>query len=152
MDDRPKRLADYFLVVGLGDKAELCSESESADCTDLPYSTCDPITELAIMHKGDKVPKRFEVITNTSSGQSANLNAGNILSVPIFLCYCKQSQSAHEQPLPLQPICAIRCEKLYHFVITSTCGVFSEVHCDMMFNQGVSLFVLLVYSAIIHYY
>ena len=112
MDDRPKRLADYFCVVGLGDKAVLCNESESADCTDLPYSTCDPITELAILHKGDKVPERFEVINTTTNGQSANLNAGNILSVPIFLCYCKQSRSVGEHPLPLQPICAIRCDKL----------------------------------------
>lgn len=113
MDDRPKRLADYFLVVGLGDKAELCNEGESTDSTDLPYSTCDPITELAIMHKGDKVPERFEVIRTTTNGQSANLNGGNILSVPIFLCYCKQSRSIGEHPLPLQPICAIRCDKVY---------------------------------------
>lgn len=108
MDDRPKRLADYFMVVGLGDKAELCSESESEDSTDLPYSTCHPITELAIMHKGDKVPKRFKVIEETTNGQSANVNAGNVLSVPIFLCYSRESQSIDGHPLPLQPICSIR--------------------------------------------
>lgn len=116
MDDRPKRLADYFAVVGLGDKAELCSEIESPDCTDLPYSTCDPITELAIMHKGDKVPDGFKTINETTNGQSANLNAGNILSVPIFLCYSRKSRSISKHPLPLQPICSIRCDKLYRYV------------------------------------
>lgn len=130
MDDRPKRLADYFLVVGLGDKAELWSENESEDCTDLPYSTCDPITELAIMHKGDKVPEEFKVLTETTNGQSANLNAGNVLSVPIFLCYSKtkikQSRSTSENPneknpRALQPICSIRCDKLLSLCITSTC-------------------------------
>jgi len=111
MDDRPKRLADYFVVVGLGDKAELWDVGESADSIDLPYATCDPITELAIIHKGDKVPERFTTITETTNGQSANLNAGNILSAPIFLCYSRQSRSTSENPLPLQPICSIRCDK-----------------------------------------
>jgi len=108
MDDRPKRLADYFLVVGLGDTAIPNNESGSTDYIDLPYSTRNPITELAIAHKGDIVPDHFEQITETIGGQSANLNAGNILSVPIFLCYSRQPRMVGKQPAPLQPICAIR--------------------------------------------
>ena len=82
MDDKqkPHRVADYFVVVGLGSNAKH---------VDSDAARVDPITDITVIFKsrGESPPDGFTCIETTPSGHSADLNAGSLRSESCFLCY-----------------------------------------------------------------
>lgn len=64
MEGRPERIADYFVVVGVGDetisKFEQFSNDEGITLPDKP-SVQDPITDIAVYYsKHEQLPKGFK--------------------------------------------------------------------------------------------
>ena len=89
MDDRCKsqRVADYFVVAGLGPAKRLATDVDGfgdVDQTDV----VEPITDVTVIFKslGDKPPPGFECLSNTPAGFSADLNHGSIRQPSCFLC------------------------------------------------------------------
>lgn len=55
MEDKPERLVDYFVAVGLGSNAA-AFDSEQVD----HGNSCDPITDIAIIFKkNEALPKGY---------------------------------------------------------------------------------------------
>ena len=64
MEGRPERIADYFVVVGVGDegisKFEQFSNDEGITLPDKP-SVQDPITDIAVYYsKHEQLPKGYK--------------------------------------------------------------------------------------------
>ena len=60
MEGRPERITDYFVVVGLGRNVTQFEQFPSEE-VDLPQSTREPITDLAVVfHKQEACPKGFK--------------------------------------------------------------------------------------------
>ena len=88
MDDRdkPQRVADYFVVAGLGNFAKPANiDGLGEDELDV----IEPITDLAVIFKshGEKPPPGFVCIETTPAGFAADLNHGSIRQPSCFLCY-----------------------------------------------------------------
>ncbi|XP_076443222.1 C-myc promoter-binding protein-like isoform X3 [Babylonia areolata] len=86
MDEQ--RVADYFVVAGLGEGA-LPLEEISNEAAIKPGNRQDPITEIAVINRsaGEKIPKTFQCLETTPSGFPANLNHGAIRCPDLFICY-----------------------------------------------------------------
>ena len=82
MDDKekPHRVADYFVVVGLGEEPKR---------VDSDATSIDPITDITVIFKGkgETPPDGFICIETTPGGYPADLNAGSLRSESCFLCY-----------------------------------------------------------------
>lgn len=83
MDDneKPHRVADYFVVTGLGRDAERILDGEGA--------RFDPITDITVIFKskGEFPPEGFTCVEKTPTGFSADLNSGSLRGDACFLCY-----------------------------------------------------------------
>lgn len=83
MDDKekPNRVADYFVVAGLGEKPKLVSDSDG--------TRVDPITDITVIFKskGETPPDGFICVETTPNGHSADLNSGSLRGDSCFLCY-----------------------------------------------------------------
>ncbi len=83
MDDneKPHRVADYFVVAGLGQNAKRVLDAEG--------TRVDPITDITVIfkNKGEIPPDGFTCVETTPSGFSADLNSGSLRSESCFLCY-----------------------------------------------------------------
>jgi hypothetical protein len=87
MEDRPERLADYFLVVGLGRNVSRF-ELFPSDEVDIQTTPQDPITDIAVVfRKYEASPKGYHCIEKTPGGHTANLNSGTLFGGAIHLCY-----------------------------------------------------------------
>ncbi|KAK7491704.1 hypothetical protein BaRGS_00016960 [Batillaria attramentaria] len=82
------RVADYFVVAGLGEGA-LPLEEVSNEAAIKPSFRQDPITDIAVINRsaGEKVPKGFQCLETTPTGFPANLNHGSIRCPDMFICY-----------------------------------------------------------------
>ena len=80
-DEKPHRVADYFVVAGLGEKAKKILDAEG--------TRVDPITDITVIfkNKGEVPPEGFTCVEKTPSGFSADLNSGSLRSEACFLCY-----------------------------------------------------------------
>lgn len=59
MEGRPERITDYFVVVGLGRNVTQFEQFPSEE-VDVPQSTGEPITDLAVVfHKHEVCPKGY---------------------------------------------------------------------------------------------
>jgi hypothetical protein len=92
MDERPQRVVDYTIVVGLGDnpspfKVETYGEHMSLSLT-TPLNILF-VTDIAIIAKKyETCPKGFKCIEETPNGSSAGLTPGGLFnSSQLFLCY-----------------------------------------------------------------
>ncbi|XP_054286289.1 DENN domain-containing protein Crag [Macrosteles quadrilineatus] len=87
MDD--KRVADYFVVAGLPEELEPVDDISKDGYHLKWYHTKPPITDIAIVFSslGETCPKDFEMIEETPTGLSADLNHGSLRSPKVFLCY-----------------------------------------------------------------
>ncbi|XP_076102516.1 C-myc promoter-binding protein-like isoform X2 [Mytilus galloprovincialis] len=86
MDER--RVADYFVVVGLPDNPLPLEEISNEAAIKSSYKQ-DPITDICIINKslGEKLPKNYTCIAKTSSGFPADLNHGSIRCHELYICY-----------------------------------------------------------------
>ncbi|XP_055327557.1 DENN domain-containing protein 4C-like [Paramacrobiotus metropolitanus] len=86
MEDQ--RVADYFIVAGLDEKADLLKISDEAE-GDTKENIRDPITDLAIINRSDHetVPDGYFCVELTPSGVTADLNYGSFRCPELFLCY-----------------------------------------------------------------
>jgi len=57
MDGRPERLADYFVVVGVGQNLTRFEQFPSED-VDLPQTSADPITDIAVVFSRYESPPK----------------------------------------------------------------------------------------------
>ena len=80
-NEKPHKVADYFVVAGLGKDAKRILEGEG--------TRLDPITDITVIFKskGEEAPEGFTCVETTPSGFSADLNAGSLRSESCFLCY-----------------------------------------------------------------
>lgn len=86
MDER--RVADYFVVAGLPENPELLDDF--ADVGHLkPNHNQAPITDIGVIFPDfdECVPAGYELIENTPTGLSADLNHGSLRSSQCYLCY-----------------------------------------------------------------
>ena len=59
MEGRPERLADYFVVVGVGKSATQFEQFPSED-VDFPTNSSDPITDIAVVFsRHETLPKGY---------------------------------------------------------------------------------------------
>ncbi|XP_068443434.1 DENN domain-containing protein 4C isoform X2 [Clinocottus analis] len=86
IEDKGRRVTDYFVVAGLTDKSTPLEQDLSETKSSGPKA---PITDLAVINRsaGETVPEGFTCIDSTYSGQPANLNHGSLKSPELFLCY-----------------------------------------------------------------
>ena len=89
MDGRskPHRVADYFVVAGLGPNKKLATDTDGfgdIDQTDV----IEPITDVTVIFRslGDQVPSGYKCIDKTPAGFPADLNHGSIRQPSCFLC------------------------------------------------------------------
>ena len=85
--DKPQRVADYFVVAGLGDVAKPSNVDRLGQEEEL--EVIEPITDLAVILKsqGERPPPGYTCIETTPAGFSADLNHGSIRQPACFLCY-----------------------------------------------------------------
>ncbi|XP_028399036.1 C-myc promoter-binding protein-like [Dendronephthya gigantea] len=83
MDDneKPHRVADYFVVTGLSRHAERNLDGDG--------TRFDPITDVTVIFKskGEVPPEGFTCVEKTPTGYTADLNSGSLRSDSCFLCY-----------------------------------------------------------------
>ncbi|PVD19799.1 hypothetical protein C0Q70_20290 [Pomacea canaliculata] len=86
MDEQ--RVADYFVVAGLGEGA-LPLEEISNEAAIKPSYHQDPIIDIAVINRsaGEKVPNNYNCLELTPTGFPANLNHGAIRCPDLFICY-----------------------------------------------------------------
>ena len=81
-NEKPHRVADYFVVAGLGKDAKRILDAEG--------TRVDPITDITVIFKGkgEEPPDGFTCVETTPSGYTADLNSGSLRrSESCFLCY-----------------------------------------------------------------
>ena len=80
-DEKLPRVADYFVVAGLGENAKKILDAEE--------TRVDPVTDITVIfkNKGEVPPEGFTCVEKTPSGFSADLNSGSLRSEACFLCY-----------------------------------------------------------------
>ncbi|XP_019856639.1 PREDICTED: C-myc promoter-binding protein-like isoform X2 [Amphimedon queenslandica] len=92
MEERPGRIVDYALVVGLGEnvsrfKVEAYGEG-GEESLHLTTPKDVPITDIAIIAKKyETCPKGFKCIEVTSGGNNASLVSPGLFGTPLLLCY-----------------------------------------------------------------
>ncbi|CAI8047300.1 C-myc promoter-binding protein [Geodia barretti] len=95
MEGGPERLADYFLVVGLGQNVSRFEPLPSTEDVDLQTAAADPITDIAVVFKKyETSPKGYHCIEKTPGGHTANLNSGALFGGAIHLAYCRGRDKA----------------------------------------------------------
>jgi hypothetical protein len=117
MEGRPERLADYFLVVGLGQNVSRFQPLPSTEDVDLQTAAADPITDIAVVFKKyETSPKGYHCIEKTPGGHTANLNSGALFGGAIHLAYCRGDKA---------PITEIRSPSInsYNYDVTITSSV-----------------------------
>ncbi|XP_031566205.1 DENN domain-containing protein 4C-like, partial [Actinia tenebrosa] len=84
--EKPQRVADYFVVAGLGKTSK---PSDVDKLGDEKTIFLEPITDLAVVFKslGEKPPPGYTCIEKSPAGLSADLNLGSIRQPSCFLCY-----------------------------------------------------------------
>jgi hypothetical protein len=84
--EKPQRVADYFVVAGLGKTSR---PSDVDKLGDEESTFLEPITDLAVIFKslGEKPPTGYTCIEKSPAGLSADLNHGSIRQPSCFLCY-----------------------------------------------------------------
>lgn len=89
MDDR--RVADYFVVAGLPDNPEALDDSTLSESGHLKSNhTQAPITDIAVIFpslENEDLPPDYEIIKETPTGLTADLNHGSLRSVECFICF-----------------------------------------------------------------
>ncbi|XP_015760385.1 PREDICTED: DENN domain-containing protein 4C-like [Acropora digitifera] len=83
--EKPQRVADYFVIAGLGNG----TSSNDAIQFDADRNNLEPITDVTVIFKslGEQPPKGFTCIEKTPAGFPANLNHGSIRQPSCFLCF-----------------------------------------------------------------
>lgn len=84
--DKPQRVADYFVVAGLGRTSQ---PSDVDRLGDGESTFLEPIIDLAVIFKslGEKVPAGYTIIEKSPAGFLADLNHGSIRQPSCFLCF-----------------------------------------------------------------
>ncbi|XP_067929258.1 C-myc promoter-binding protein-like isoform X3 [Watersipora subatra] len=82
-----RRVADYFMVVGLPKNPsplDLSSEGQLK-----PTSKNEPITDVCVIipNEGEECPPGYKPLLETPTGHIADLNHGSIRSPEIFICF-----------------------------------------------------------------
>ena len=105
-----RRVAEYFVVVGLDEASQRYDASQEIDGPtdtvedngpeqmELPAST-DPITDISVVFagQGERLPSGYECITTTPSQLPANLHHGSSNSnKAVYICY---RRGRHNSPL-----------------------------------------------------
>ncbi|KAK2718660.1 hypothetical protein QYM36_005859, partial [Artemia franciscana] len=82
------RIADYFVIAGLGDKKEPVKEISFEGSTIKAHDHV-PITDICVIFPalGEGIPPGYGCIEYTPSGLVADLNYGSIRSPECYLCY-----------------------------------------------------------------
>ncbi|XP_048583663.1 DENN domain-containing protein 4C isoform X2 [Nematostella vectensis] len=88
--DKPQRVADYFVVAGLGENSKPTDIDKLGEEVS---SVLEPITDLAVIFKslGERPPPGYEWIEKSPAGFPADLNHGSIRQPSCFLCYKRGS-------------------------------------------------------------
>ncbi|XP_063215906.1 DENN domain-containing protein Crag isoform X2 [Bacillus rossius redtenbacheri] len=87
MDER--RVADYFVVAGLPEQAELLDDF-TRDGVHLKISHNQaPITDVTVIFRGlgEEPPPGYTIIESTPTGFLADLNHGSLRSPDVYICY-----------------------------------------------------------------
>lgn len=89
MDER--KVIDYFVTAGLSkdtDKQQLLGEF-SLEVNLKPSAYNDPITDITVIFPslGENLPDYYQLVEETPTGLSANLNHGSFRAPEVFLCY-----------------------------------------------------------------
>ncbi|XP_049530518.1 DENN domain-containing protein Crag isoform X1 [Anopheles darlingi] len=85
-----KRVADYFVVAGMGAEPKLLKENIFNDSSHLrSANTIDPITDIGVYFPslGEQIPADYEVLENTPTGLLADLNFGSVRTTACFIYY-----------------------------------------------------------------
>lgn len=89
MDER--RVADYFVVAGLPEDPEPLEDNSLSDSGHQLKSSHSqaPITDIGVIFPslGEKLPDGYEVIKQTPTGLTADLNHGSLRSIECFVCF-----------------------------------------------------------------
>ncbi|KAK7074904.1 DENN domain-containing protein 4B [Halocaridina rubra] len=93
-----RRVAEYFVVAGLPEKAVPLGEFSCDGATLKSTHNLPPITDIAVINRslGEIIPDGYTCIEITPSGLIANLNHGALRSPEMFLCY---RRGRDKQPL-----------------------------------------------------
>ncbi|CAF4571599.1 unnamed protein product, partial [Didymodactylos carnosus] len=103
MDD--KRIVDYFALVGIGPEIERDlvpndeyhssttpknhSNTNSLNGYDLTPQYQQPIVDIAVIDRtyGEGTPAGYDIISQTPTGLSANLNHGGLRNHEMYICF-----------------------------------------------------------------
>lgn len=84
-----KRVADYFVVAGMGPNPQLLQDNHFNDSGQLKAADClAPITDIGVIFPGlgEACPPGYQLLEITPSGLLADLNYGSLRTQVCFLC------------------------------------------------------------------